>query len=219
MARNDKKLPGVRIDDRIAVLYGCDDVGEDETGWGEGLLATWRRPQVCHHWRQPVEIEPGVVVQASAHMDRPRTQWEWPEIGVYLSERWIEDVPLASFHWAGPALGPAAQVVVLPCPDGGLPLHERETQRVLAYALDAARAGRLVEVGCHAGHGRTGLALASLMILAGDDPETAMDRVWKEYCDQAIETRAQERYLRRLARKERRANGRGNRRSDDAASC
>jgi protein-tyrosine phosphatase len=128
-------------------------------------------------------------------MDRPRTSWEWPEIGVYLSERWIEDVPLASFHWAGPTLGPAAQVVVLPCPDGGLPLHANEAQRVLEYALDGARAGRFVEVGCHAGHGRTGLALASLMILAGDDPDAAMHRVWKEYCDQAIETRAQERYL------------------------
>ncbi len=205
MGRGSKKtlLNGLRVDDRISVLYGCEGVGEDEGSWGTGLLGAWRRPAVCHHWRQPVEIEPGVVVRASAHMDRPRSEWQWPEVGVYLSDRWIEDVPLASFQWAGPTLGPPTQIAVLPCPDGGLPLHAHETERVLAYALEAARAGRLVEVGCHAGHGRTGLALASLMILAGDEPDAAMDRVWKEYCDQAIETQAQERYLRRLPRRAR----------------
>ena len=109
--------------------------------------------------------------------------------------RWIEEMPMASFGWAGPALGPRGQVALLPCPDGGQPLYENETKQVLAYALAAARAGRFVEIGCHAGHGRTGLALAALMILAGSDVETAMFKVWTHYCDQAIETVGQERYL------------------------
>ena len=107
---------------------------------------------------------------------------------------------MASFYWAGPALGPSSQVVLLPCPDGGWPLYEKETRRVLAYALEAARTGRFVEVGCHAGHGRTGMALATLMILAGHDAETAMLRVWNEYCEQAIETIGQERFLFDLSR-------------------
>jgi protein-tyrosine phosphatase len=107
-------------------------------------------------------------------------------------------MPMASFYWAGPTLGPSSQVALLPCPDGGWPLYEKETQQVLAYALEAARTGRFVEVGCHAGHGRTGMALAALMILAGLDAEAAMLKVWNVYCEQAIETHGQERYLMEL---------------------
>ncbi|MCA1706184.1 MAG: hypothetical protein LC808_24130 [Actinobacteria bacterium] len=195
--RKTKRSDHMMIDDRIAVLYGgCSDIGDESDEIASPFLQTGMRPTFCRHWRQQVEIEPGVVVHASAYMDRPRTDdWEWPEIGIYLSERWIEEMPMASFHWAGPTLGPSSQVALLPCPDGGWPLYEKETEQVLAYALEAARAGRFVEVGCHAGHGRTGIALAALMILAGQDTSDAMTRVWTSYCEQAIETVGQERYL------------------------
>ena len=195
--RKTKRSDHLMIDDRIAVLYGgCNDIGDEPEEIPSPLLQTGMRPTFCRHWRQQVEIEPGVVVHASAYMDRPRTDdWEWPEIGVYLSERWIEEMPMASFYWAGPTLGPDSQVALLPCPDRGWPLYEKETEQVLAYALEAARAGRFVEVGCHAGHGRTGLALAALMILAGLDATAAIEKVWNSYCDQAIETIGQERYL------------------------
>jgi len=191
--RNDHLM----VDDRIAVLYGgCNDIGDEPDHFPSPYSQPGMRPVLCRHWRQQVEIEPGVIVHASAYMDRPRSDdWEWPDIGVYLSERWIEEMPMASFYWAGPTLGPSSQVALLPCPDGGCPLYETETERVLAYALDAARTGRFVEVGCHAGHGRTGMALAALMILAGFDAETAMLKVWNHYCEQAIETVGQERYL------------------------
>lgn len=200
MARRKRKAKGndrIMIDDRIAALYGgCEDVGDEPDAYPEPFFTANVRPVPCRHWRQPVEIEPGVTVHASAYMDRPSTdEWEWPEIGVYLSERWIEEMPMASFHWAGPTLGPCSQVALLPCPDGSWPLYEKDTQRVLVYALEAARAGRFVEVGCHAGHGRTGLALAALMILAGSDAKTAMLNVWDDYCEQAIETIGQQQYL------------------------
>ncbi len=179
-----------------AAIGGCD-VFDPEPEAHAPLELGYRMPHpTCHHWRQPVEIVPGVTVHASAYMDRPRTgEWDWPDVGVYLSERWAEDVPLASFYWAGPVLGPSTQIAILPCPDGGSPLYEDETERVLAYALDAARAGRFVEVGCHAGHGRTGMALAALMILAGLDVESSTMSTWESYCDWAIESAIQERYL------------------------
>lgn len=113
---------------------------------------------------------------------------------------------MASFYWAGPILGPRNQVALLPCPDGGWPLYEKETQQVFVYALESARAGRFVEIGCHAGHGRTGMALAALMILTGHDAEAAMRKVWNDYCEQAIETVGQERYLFELEQ-ERRNDG------------
>jgi hypothetical protein len=205
MARGKRKMHRMEswpIERRWAGSGGCD-VLDPEADPDSPFELGYRIPHpTCHHWRQPVEIVPGVTVHASAHMDRPRSgEWDWPEIGLYLSERWVEDVPLASFHWAGPVLGPSAQIVVLPCPDGGCPLYEEETERVFAYALNSARAGRFVEVGCHAGHGRTGTALAALMILSGLDAETSMLRVWNGFCEQAIETQGQERYLFALARR------------------
>ncbi len=206
--RKTKRSDHMMIGDRIAVLYGgCDDIGDAPDQSAPTFFRTDMRPALCRHWRQRVEIEPGVVVHASAYMDRPRVDdWDWPEIGVYLSERWIEEMPMASFYWAGPTLGPGSQVALLPCPDGGWPLYEKETEQVLAYALEAARAGRFVEIGCHAGHGRTGMALAALMILTGLDAESAMLKVWTHYCEQAIETVGQERYLLELEQ-ERRNDG------------
>lgn len=181
---------------RWGTFAGCD-VFDPELEPDASLNLGYRIPHpTCHHWRQPVEIVPGVTVHASAYMDRPRSgEWEWPDVGVYLSERWAEEVPLASFYWAGPVLGPSTQIAILPCPDGGSPLYEEETERVLAYALDAARAGRFVEVGCHAGHGRTGMALAALMILAGLNAQQSVVRVWDEFCPEAVETQGQELYL------------------------
>jgi len=195
--RRTKPSDHLMVDDRIAVLHGeCDDIGDDPDQFLSSYFQPGMRPALCRHWRQQVEIEPGVIVHGSAYMDRPRADdWDWPEIGVYLSERWIEETPMASFYWAGPTLGPSSEVVLLPCPDGGWPSYEKETKQVLAYALEAARAGRFVEVGCNAGHGRTGMALAALMILAGFDAETAMLKVWNHYCEQAIETVGQESYL------------------------
>jgi hypothetical protein len=198
--RKKRSNDHLMVDDRIAVLYGgCDDIGDEPDRFLSPYFQPGMRPALCRHWRQQVEIEPGVVVHASAYMDRPRNdEWDWPEIGVYLSERWIEEMPMASFCWAGPPLGPGSQVVLLPCPDGGWPSYEKETKEVLAYALEAARAGRFVEVGCNAGHGRTGMALAALMIFAGSDAEAAMLKIWNDYCEEAIETHGQERYLMEL---------------------
>ena len=179
----------------------CDEYGAPLDEPVDLRTAPWNHRLLCRHWRQPVEVEPGVTVYASAYLDRPHDpEIEWPDIGVYLSERWAEEAPLSSFGWAGPVVGPHAQIVILPCPDGGSPLYLEETERVLTYALNSARAGCRVEIGCHAGHGRTGVALAALMILGGLDPEKAMLRVWDEYCEYAIESLAQERYLLDLSR-------------------
>jgi hypothetical protein len=72
----------------------------------------------------------------------------------------------ASHSWAGPVIGPRGEIAILPCSDGGVPSIPEETERVLDYALKAAQPGRFVELGCHAGHGRTGTALAAVMIMS-----------------------------------------------------
>ena len=56
---------------------------------------------------------------------------------------------------------------------------------------------------CMGGHGRTGTALAALLIadgVTGNEGRDAIDRVRKEHCARAIETKGQEDYLKGLAK-------------------
>lgn len=173
--------------------------GSDEP-WAPPFNSLIVRSNLCNHWRQPVEIAHETIVYASAYCDRPRIyRWEWPQIGIYLSDVWAGEVGLASLAWAGPVIGPRAEIAILPWPDGGAPTCPRDTERALSYGLEAARAGSFVEIGCHAGHGRTGTAVAALMILSGAGLDEALERVWSDYCEFAVETIAQEHYLRELA--------------------
>lgn len=53
---------------------------------------------------------------------------------------------------------------------------------------------------CMGSHGRTGTALAALLVADGVGADDAMKRVRKEHCPRAIETREQESYIRALAK-------------------
>lgn len=53
-------------------------------------------------------------------------------------------------------------------------------------------------VACVGGHGRTGTALASLLVADGMDPEKAIVEVRTKHCRKAIETPAQEAYIKSL---------------------
>jgi len=56
----------------------------------------------------------------------------------------------------------------------------------------------VIVVACEGGHGRTGTALASLLVAAGMDPDAAIDYVRTTHCAEAIETPEQVEYVRRL---------------------
>jgi hypothetical protein len=94
-----------------------------------------------------------------------------PDFGLYLDSRW--EPPWAHEHVEWPDFG---------VPDG----------RVLAAALDAllarAHAGERVEIGCYAGHGRTGTALACLAVIKGVPAVDAVEWVRSRYCSAAVET-------------------------------
>lgn len=64
-----------------------------------------------------------------------------------------------------------------------------------------ARGFKSVVFCCSGGHGRTGTAIAAVLIaVRGTTAEKAMKFVRLQHCDQAIETLGQEEYLRALAR-------------------
>ena len=53
----------------------------------------------------------------------------------------------------------------------------------------------MVEVGCHAGNGRTGCIIACMVILAGIAPSEAVGWTREHYCWHAIDTSEQERWV------------------------
>ena len=66
-------------------------------------------------------------------------------------------------------------------------------------AFARARRGDVVEVGCVGGLGRTGTVLACMAVLAGEPPDSAVDWVRREYKAAAVETSAQEQWVRWFA--------------------
>ena len=81
---------------------------------------------------------------------------------------------------------------VIDWPDGGVPRDPQAAAMKIRGAFEAARAGKRVEVGCIAAHGRTGTVLACMAILAGVPAEQAVDWVREHYCEKAIEPPYQE---------------------------
>jgi len=102
-----------------------------------------------------------------------------PDFGVYLDERWQPPWPHVRLDW----------------PDFGVPQDRGPVLEGLRRALDLARDGRRVEIGCWGAHGRTGTALATLAVLTGLPRDDAVSWVRATYCTRAVETAEQEAFV------------------------
>ena len=97
----------------------------------------------------------------------------------------------------GPA--PPWPYVRLRWPDLWVPLDRQQSVDALRDAYARARTGQRVEVACRGGVGRTGTALAALVVLDGLPPADAVAWVREHHHRWAVETPGQRRWLRHLA--------------------
>jgi hypothetical protein len=104
-----------------------------------------------------------------------------PDVGVWLDETW------------------SAHGEVIDWPDGGVPRDAEAAAGTIVEAFEAARDAKRVEVGCIAGHGRTGTVLACMAVLAGVPAEDAVEWVREHYCEKAVEPPYQEPWVRWFA--------------------
>ena len=124
----------------------------------------------------------GTVVRASSIRDRVEHD-PTRSFGLYLDMRWLPTWPAEVIEW----------------PDYGVPADgDRAADQIIA-AFARARRGDVVEVGCMGGLGRTGTVLACMAVLAGEPPTFAVDWVRREYNPAAVETSAQEQWVRWFA--------------------
>jgi hypothetical protein len=94
----------------------------------------------------------------------------------------------------------AVPEILLDWPDMGAVSLPWQFWRDLVAHLSRAKAQMLVF--CVGGHGRTGTAIACIMVACGWTSEDAIAWVRAHYCPQAIETRQQENYIRMIERKD-----------------
>lgn len=124
----------------------------------------------------------GTCVRASSITDR-REQDPTRSFGLYLDQRWQPKWPAEMIEW----------------PDYGLPADRDRAADQITAAFARARRGDVVEVGCVGGLGRTGTVLAGMAVLAGVPAASAVEWVRSAYRPGAVETHAQEEWVRWFA--------------------
>lgn len=153
------------------------------------------------HWQDSFDLGDGDTIFVSAWSDRPKSRDGWedsmrPDYGVY----WETDWATRAGHVTTPGLaipgldnGPA--IVVFDWQDYGVPDSMDEFETIMRWTLRQVQAGKIVDTGCFAAHGRTGTALAALLILKGMRAKDAMQTVRDKHCHRAVEVASQEKWL------------------------
>lgn len=139
------------------------------------------RPRAERHVHRSVVtfVDGTTATGASWAARNPYDRETAPSFGLYFDGRWAPPWPHTHVDW----------------PDFGVPVDLDVFRAALADALERARRGEAVELGCLGGHGRTGTALACLAILTGTPPSEAAEWVRANYCEKAVETDEQVRLV------------------------
>jgi hypothetical protein len=144
-----------------------------------------------HVHRTEITLPDGAVVTVVSFDERdPYARHTWPAFGLYFDERWRPPWDHDHIDW----------------PDFGVPAQIAPLSVALLSLLERAHGGERVELGCLGGHGRTGTALACLVVLTGQPQGDAVGWVRATYCADAIESDEQEAFVAKFADEVRRGS-------------
>ena len=132
----------------------------------------------CRHYCETLTLPNGVKVNASSMNNTRNDKEPAPDFGLYCDWGWHP-------YWRNEHIA---------WPDYGVPSDYFYAAIQIEEAYNRAKNGETVEVGCIGGHGRTGTALACMVLIA-DPTMTAVearDYVRKNYCTETIESDKQE---------------------------
>lgn len=147
------------------------------------------------HWRDAFELTVGTLLGCS--YDHPRRDER-------LTADAAADLALVLYDHDDPGFANWSGSRAAVCrrhywPTLCAPPDEARLHRLVRELVDAAAAGKRVEVFCFGGHGRTGTVLACAAVLTGEDPRAAVSRVRAQYCARAISTPELEDFVLRSA--------------------
>jgi hypothetical protein len=138
----------------------------------------------AHRHLTPVVLPDGTrLTAASFDPVAPYSRARQPDYGLYFDSCWQPPWEHDHIDW----------------PDLGVPAKPRALVEALKTVLERAHSGQAIEVGCIAGHGRTGTALACLAVLTGHPAIDAVAWVRSSYCAKAVETPEQQVFIAALS--------------------
>ena len=158
------------------------------------------------HLHTPVRVGQYTVYASAGRSVTKETDYRPKALGIYLDPMiWgrIRDVtiqPFAEVTSKVPVQRDAAgEIIYVRWPDFGI-IGQDRLRRLTGIIHRALRDGITVEIGCIGAHGRTGTLLAALLVtIEKDSAAEAIRHVWDSYCEDAIETRGQQRMIYDLA--------------------
>lgn len=165
------------------------DFRDDEFGPGDTYYTskssapkqTYAPP--CHHSHPPYPVADGLVIYGGSGIKPHVTDCD-----VYVSFDASRYPGRKSWPWE------KGQDFIFEIKNYGVPDDALAFRQLVLWLGEQLKAGLKVHIGCMAGHGRTGMVLAALrMALTGD--KDAIMHVRNNYCDQAVETDGQIKWL------------------------
>ena len=171
--------------------------------------------KLCEHFMDEFKLDDEHTVYLSSlrglnNKSDKKSDKPQPTKGFYLDSGWIQEDFLINPELSGIVNGYLGRTLDLSTRNKSIPpsvhLKWRDMGVVTLEVLDTAvrtcmyligktrSSFEKLEIACFGGHGRTGTLLACLLvsISADNTAKKSIDRVRKEYCDKAIETKTQE---------------------------
>lgn len=153
--------------------------------------------QKCDHVRQPFQIGSYPVLATGSLFGNEIYENPIPDLGVYLSEvSWSKHFSKPTFYgkitgFSSPNVTPPYPAIILDWQDqGGVSLNMLDW--LVEGIITNIEAGKLVEVGCMGGHGRTGTLWACVLgKMENLSAHRAILELRDRYCEKAVESKTQ----------------------------
>lgn len=167
----------------------------------KSALGSLKPKKSCSHHCTPFRIGPNkVYLTGSMHINKLPQTAKTITHGIYFEPSLIETNSILSNFLRRLKKKTDKEIIYVKWPDRGT-IPVSRLMPVLKWAADnLATEGVNIEIGCMGGHGRTGTFVASLLAYMGMRPDKAIKRVRTAYCESAIETPAQEKMIREVAK-------------------
>lgn len=166
----------------------------------------------CNHWRQPVNVGRYTVTCSSYPANRDLRDSP-PDFGFYFYTGWADKLGLIVTN--GSYIKSIARVRPYPALftdwKDFSDIKQALLEQLITIALSKIRHGKKIDVGCMAGHGRTGSFVACIIsAIEHLDGETAIDELHRRYCSHAVESASQKEMIIKFAERYERSrlNGR-----------
>ena len=149
--------------------------------------------KTCDHNMDEFKLRTGSIYLSAVRNKVKAKDAFKPTHGCYMDTAWIKERFLTT---AGVNLLPYGlleqEAVHIKWPDRDIiPGNYLHTAVVFCHGTVADNS-KVLEIGCHGAHGRTGTLLAAIIVYQGATAEEAIDQVRSEHCSHAIETKSQE---------------------------